>query len=131
MALLYDPSVTLSSAGNAVASSTSLNANTSTTFNVDFSSSTLGGFVQIWNTGGGTVATTNGLQIQAFATAESGASPNYDTIAFGGVNFTIATTASTTARQSFFLPTGKYQIKLTNLDVTNGITIEATTAAMA
>ncbi len=125
MGLASDPSVTFNTAGNALASG-SLAANTSTTFTVDFSTNTIGGFLQVWNTGGGTVAGTNGCQVQAFATADT--TPNYDTVAFSGVNFVITTVVSTAARQSVFLPTGKYQIKLTNLDVTNAITVEATTA---
>jgi hypothetical protein len=128
LSLQYDPSATLSTAGNAL-SSGSLAASASTTFTVDFSANTLGGFVQCWNTGGGTVAGTNGLQVQAFSTSDT--TPNYDTIAFGGINFTIPTTASTAVRQSFFLPTGKYQIKFTNLDASNAITVEATSAAIS
>ena len=125
MSLASDPSVTFNSNGNAL-SSQSLANSTSVTFTADFSSSTVGGFVQVWDTGGGTVATTNGCQVQAFATADTG--PNYDTVAFAGVNFVITTVVSTAARQSFFLPTGKYKIQLTNLDATNSITVEATTA---
>ena len=128
MALSTDPSVTLNTRYNAL-SSQSLANSTSVTFTVDFSSSSLGGFVQIWNTGGGTVAATNGCQVQAFATADTG--PNYDTIAFAGTNFTITTVVSTAAAQSFFLPTGKYQIKLINLDATNAVTVGATTAPVA
>jgi hypothetical protein len=128
MPLQYDPSVTLGTAGVPL-SSQALAANTAVSFTADFSTSSLGGFVQVWNTGGVTVAATNGLQVQVFATADT--TPNYDTIPFGGVNFTIVTVASTAARQSFFLPTGKFRVTLTNLDVTNGITVEATTASVA
>jgi hypothetical protein len=127
VALQYDPSVGLSTRYNALASG-SLAANSSTTFTADFSANCLGGFVQVWNTGGGTVAATNGCQVQAFATADTG--PNYDTVAFAGTNFTIATVVSTAAAQSFLLPAGKYQIKLTNLDLSNAITVGATTATV-
>jgi len=125
--LQYDPSVTFNTRYNAY-SSQSLAASGTTTFTVDFSSSSLGGFVQIWDTTT-TVAATNGCQVQAFATADTG--PNYDTVAFAGTNFVLAPGGSSTAAQSFFLPTGKYQIKLTNLDGTNAITVGATTAAVA
>ena len=128
MPLTVDPSVTLNTRYNAYGSQTLANA-ASTTFAVDFSSSSLGGFVQVWDTGGSSVAATNGCQVQAFATADTG--PNYDTVAFAGTNFTFTTVASTPAAQSFFLPTGKYQIKLTNLDATNAITVGATTAPVA
>jgi len=127
MALQYDPSVTLNARYNAYASQ-SLAAATSATFTADFSTSSLGGFVQIWDTTT-TVAGTNGLQVQAFATADTG--PNYDTVAFAGTNFILAPAGSSTGAQSFFLPTGKYQIKLTNLDGTNAITVGATTAPVA
>jgi hypothetical protein len=123
MSLNADPSVTLGSTGNAKASS-SLAASGTVSFVVDFSTSTLGGFVQIWDTTT-TVAATNGLAVQAFATADG---TNFDTVPFGAVNFTMSPAASSTARQSFFLPTGKYTITLTNLDATNAVTIEATSA---
>ena len=128
MALSSDPSVTFNARYNALGS-VSLASSGTTSFTADFSSSALGGFVQIWDTGGATVAATNGCQVQAFATADT--SPNYDTIAFAGTNFTITTVQSTAAAQSFFLPSGKYQIKLTNLDATNAITVGATTASVA
>jgi len=128
VALQYDPSVTLNTRYNAY-SSQSLAAATSTTFTADFSSNSLGGFVQVWNTGSGSVAGTNGCQVQAFATADTG--PNYDTVAFAGTNFTITTVASTAAAQTVFLPTGKYKIQLTNLDASNAITVGATTAPVA
>ncbi|HLW67826.1 MAG TPA: hypothetical protein VKS79_21085 [Gemmataceae bacterium] len=66
----------------------------------------------------GTVAATNGFQVQVFR--RFGAGPTDDTIAI--VNFTIAGVGSTTVIQSFALPTGKYDIKVTNLDATNGVT---------
>ena len=128
MSLLYDPSVTFNTRYNALSSQTCTNG-TPLTFTVDFSNSRLGGFVQVWNTGGGTVAATNGCQVQAFATADTG--PNYDTVAFAGTNFTITTVVSTAAAQSFFLPTGKYKIQLSNLDTANTITVGATTAPVA
>ena len=127
MALTADPSVTFSSQYNA-RSNTTLAAGASANFTADFSTSSLGGFVQVWNTGGGTVAGTNGCQVQAFATSDG---THYDTIPFGGVNFTITSVVSTQNGQSFFLPTGKYQITVTNLDVTNDITVGATTAPVA
>jgi hypothetical protein len=126
MSLSADPSVTLGSTGNAKASS-SLAASGTVSFVVDFSANVLGGFVQIWDTTTA-VAATNGLTVQAFATADG---TNFDTVAFGGVNFTMSPAASSTARQSFFLPTGKYTITLTNLDATNAVTIAATSAPVS
>lgn len=126
MSLSSDPSVTYNSAGNAV-SSASLGAGASTTFVADFSSNMLGGWVQIWDTGGASVATTNGLQVQVFPAGDN--TPGYDTVAIA--QFTITTVASTVEKQSIPLPMGKYQFKLTNLDASNGITIEATTNPIA
>ncbi len=65
----------------------------------------------------GTVAATNGLQIDVFRYVDGGT--NADTIAV--MSFTIPGTTSTTKRQSFALPTGHYNVKITNLDATNAI----------
>lgn len=66
----------------------------------------------------GTVAATSGLQVDVYR--RFGAGPTDDTISI--LTFTIPSTASTTKDQSFALPTGKYDIKLTNLDATNSVT---------
>lgn len=66
----------------------------------------------------GTVAATSGVQVDVFRRIGSG--PAVDTIA--ATTFTIPSTASTTKLVSFALPTGRYQIKLTNLDATNSVT---------
>jgi hypothetical protein len=126
MSLGSDPSLNPGTTGNAKASA-SLAASGTVSFVVDFSTNVLGGFVQIWDTTT-TVAATNGLTVQAFSTPDG---TNFDTIPFGGVNFTIAPAASSTARQTFFLPTGKYTITLTNLDATNAVTIQATSATVS
>ena len=91
--------------------------------------SALSGRVQVINTGGGTIASTNGLQVQVFSTSDGGTT--YDAVAFGGVNFVIPTTANVATPLSFDLPTGQYKIKFTNLDATNSITIEATLGTTA
>jgi hypothetical protein len=127
MSLPSDPSVTFGSTGGAYSTHTLTNG-TPQTFTVDFSSSTLGGFVQIISTAGSSVSTTNGCQVQAFATADNS---TYDTIAFAGVNFTIPQTASTATTESFLLPTGKYKIQLSNLDATYTITVEANSATLS
>src|SRR5215475_11803959 len=59
----------------------------------------------------GTVAATNGIQVDVFR--RFGAGPTDDTIAI--FSFYILGTGSTTKYQSFVLATGKYDIKLTNL----------------
>lgn len=126
MSLLYDPSVTWNAAGNAL-SSQALGASSSVSFTVDFSSNSLGGWLQVWDTGGSSVSSTSGLQVQVFPAGDS--TPDYDTVACW--TYTITTVASTVARQSILLPTGKYSVKLTNLDATYGITVEATSNPIA
>jgi hypothetical protein len=84
------------------------------------------GQIQLKNTGGATVGTTNGLQIQAFRSF--GAGPTYDTSPVTA--FTIPTTAGLATYKSFALPTGKYQISLTNLDAANAITVESTLSTL-
>lgn len=66
----------------------------------------------------GTVAATSGLQVDVYR--RFGAGPTDDSISV--LTFTIPSTASTTKDQSFALPTGKYDVKLTNLDATNSVT---------
>lgn len=66
----------------------------------------------------GTVAAVSGLQIDVFR--RSGAGPTDDTISV--LTFVIPSQTSTTKDQSFALPTGKYDVKATNLDATNGVT---------
>lgn len=66
----------------------------------------------------GTVAATSGLQVDVFR--RFGAGPTDDTISV--TTFTIPSTTSTTKDQSFALPTGKYDVKVTNLDGTNALT---------
>ena len=141
MSLSAAPTFTPGSAGN-IYSSNSLGANTSFTTSAFYvgvsgqsgsqgsttTGSALAGRVQVWNTGGGTVASTNGLQVTAFSTSDG---TNYDTVAFGGTGFVIATVVSTAALASFDLPPGQYKIKLTNLDVTNAITVEITIGTLA
>lgn len=73
----------------------------------------------------GTVAATSGLQVDVFR--RFGAGPTDDTIAV--TSFTIPSTATTTKDQSFALPTGKYSVKLTNLDATNALTATSITTS--
>lgn len=121
LGLLAAPTTTYNAAGNAL-SSQSLGASGTVTATVDFSSSTLSGWVSVSNTGGGTVAGTNGCKVEIFAACDS--TPNYDTTSLPA--YTIATVVSTAKRQSVLLPNGKYQFKLTNLDASNAITVSIT-----
>ena len=73
----------------------------------------------------GTVAAMNGLQLQVFPGV--GAGPTYDSIA--AATLVIAGTTSTTQQQTIKLPTGMYQFRVSNLDVTNAITAVSVTWA--
>lgn len=118
------PSMTFNTAAN-VLSSASLAASGTITANLDFSSK-FEGQVQVWNTPGGTVAATSGVQVDVFEAVDS--TPNYDTIAC--YSMVIPSVVSTAARATIKLGTGKYQIKLTNLDATNAVTREASSATV-
>jgi hypothetical protein len=117
---MASPVMTHGAQAGALASQ-ALAAGASTTFVVD-SSTKLEAQIQIKNSGGATVSATNGCQVQAFR--RFGAGPVNDTVPV--TNFAIDTVASTASYQSFALPTGRYLIKLTNLDTSNAITVEAT-----
>ena len=128
LVLYAGPSVTYNAAGNILATSTSIAASGSSSGNiVDFSTASFGGFIQIIPTGGGTVAATNGCKVEIYAAGDS--TPNYDSEVL--VTFTIVTVVSTTKRKSTLLPTGKYSVKLTNLDATNAITAGISSAPVS
>jgi hypothetical protein len=128
MSLSSDPSVTYNAQGNVLATSTSIAASGSHTGSiVDFSSNSLGGWVQVTPTGGGTVATTNGCQVSIFPAGDS--TPHYDY--YPVIQQVIAIVASTATPLSFLLPTGKYSITLANLDATNAITAGITSNPVA
>ena len=128
MSLANAPSVTYGAPGNALASQALAN-NASVNFVVDFSANSLGGWVQVVDTGGGSVSTTNGCQVSVYPNGDN-TSANYDTVAYTGL--VIATVASTASRASIGpLPPGKYQFTLKNLDATAGITVQATSSGIA
>lgn len=108
--------VTSNTAGNLLASTTIAASGNNATTNVDLST-VYEGQIQASITFG-TVAGTSGVQVDCYRRIGSG--PANDTVPV--TSFVIASTASTTTRQSFALPTGRYNIKLTNLDATNSVT---------
>ena len=114
------PAMTYSAAANILASG-SLAASGTTTADVDLSAKFEGQF-QFKNTGGGSVAGTNGLKIEWFKRA--GTTPDIDTEPMGSL--VIPTTVSTTKYASVHLPTGKWRFRLTNLDASNAITVQIT-----
>ena len=140
MSLSAAPTFTAGSIGN-IYGANALAANASTTqgpFYIGVSGqsgaegstttgSAVSGRVQVIDTGGATVAATNGCQVQIFSTSDAGTT--YDAVPF--VFFVIPTVASTAQAASVDLPPGQYKLKLTNLDTTNAITVEATLGTVA
>lgn len=124
--LAYDPTMLLNGGSGNVLSYTTLNnyptSPSSVTFTVDVSNS-LGATLQLWNVGGASVNTNNGLYYQVFSTSDN---TWYDTNPYYSP-FLIPVIANTIERQSFFLDTGKYQVQLTNTDPSNSISVMATT----
>lgn len=106
-------------------SSQSLAASGTVTFDIDISTK-WEQLIQCKGAGGGSVAGTNGLRIEAFN--RMGTSPTNDTEPTYARDITMA--ASTTKYWTFRLPTGKWRVKFTNLDASNAITVEATSATI-
>lgn len=109
------PSMTFNALGN-ILSNASIGASGTSTQHID-GSTKFETQVQV-DVHFGTVAATAGLQIDVYR--RFGAGPTDDTISI--LTLVIAAVGSTTENQSFALPTGKYDVKLTNLDATNGVT---------
>jgi hypothetical protein len=110
------PTVTSNQSGIA---SGSLAASGTTSFNLDIKTK-FEARLQVKNTGGGTVAGTNGVQVDVFRYVD-GSTSNPDTVSIR--SFVIPTTVSVTKYRSLALPTGHYKILLTNLDTTNAVTV--------
>jgi hypothetical protein len=141
MSLASAPTFTPGSTGNVYAS-TALAGNASVTtsaFSVGLAGgsgppgstttgSAVAGRLQVLNIGGTTVAATNGCQVQIFSSSDNGVT--YDTVPYLGP-FIIATTQGATSVGSYDLPPGQYKLKFTNLDTSNGITVEATLGTTA
>lgn len=128
MALTADPSVTYNNDGNILALGTSISASSNSNGNiVDFSTNTLGGWINILAKGGTTVNTTNGCQVGIFPL--SSANSRYDTISIPA--FTLTMVVSTNSSESIVVPTGKYNVQLTNLDPANAITAGITSNPIA
>lgn len=140
MSLLADPTFTPGSPGNLISSQTCTSGTPVTaTFVIGVvgnsgaqgsttTGAALSGRVQVWSKGGIAVSTTNGCLVQIFSSSDG---TNYDTVPFAGVSFVIANSISTQVYQSFELSPGQYKLSLSNLDTTNGITVEATLGTTA
>jgi len=109
------------SAGN-IRSSASLAASGTANYDLDYSTK-LEGQIHVLNTPGGSVAATRGVRIDVYR--RYGASPTTGQTPFQ--SFTLpSATASTAESMDLFLGAGKYNLKITNLDATNAVTVEIT-----
>ena len=111
---------TTNTVGNLLASSTIASGGTANvTFNVD-NSAKFAGFIQIAGTFNGSA--TKGIQIDAFRRIGSG--PVTDGTAFRS----IVLPQTTTMPYSFPVDTGRFTIKITNLDTAQSITVVTATS---
>ncbi len=117
------PVWTLNSVGNLLASVTASHTGTLQTFTADFTG-VMTGQVQIEDSAG-TVAATNGCQVSVYRIFTT----NTDNVPI--LQFAITSVASTIEFASIELPSGKYSITLKNLDVTNDITVVATSNTLS
>jgi len=143
MSLSSAPTFTPGSTGN-VYPSTTLAANASVTTSAFYvgvsgqsgapgsttTGSAVSGSVQVLNTGGGTVAATNGCQIQIFRSCDGGTT--WDTVPYLGP-FVIPTVVTSSGVQpaSYDVPPGHYKVNLKNVDTSNAITVEVTLGTTA
>lgn len=115
------PVMTFNSAGN-IRSSASLPAAATANYDVDYSGK-LEALIHVKNTPGGSVSGTRGLGVDVSrrygSTPTTGESPI--------MTFVLPSTAPSTAESlDFALGPGKYNIKITNLDASNAVTVEIT-----
>jgi hypothetical protein len=114
------PTMTFNTAGNIRASST-LAASGTANYDVDYSTK-YEAQIHIKNTPG-TIAATKGVRVDIYR--RYGSTPTTGQTPFLTVTLPSAT-ASTVESADLFLPPGKYNIKITNLDGTNAVTVEIT-----
>src|SRR5689334_14658831 len=111
-------------AGN-VRSSASLSAGANANYDLDFTASVTG-LVTVKNTPGGTVAGTAGLLVEFFP--RYGTTPATTTEAQpSGV---IPSVASTAKSKTWRVPKGLWNVKVTNLDASNAVTVEITSESI-
>lgn len=121
MATTTTPTYTGNSAGN-IHASASLGASATANDNYD-GSGVFETQVHVKNTPGGSVAATRGLKVEVFR--RYGSTPTTGETAF--LTYTLPSAVASTAESiDVYLPCGQYNIKLTNLDGTNAITVEVT-----
>ena len=122
-----NPTMTYGAAGNALASQ-SLAAAGVVTFDVD-ASGKIEAQVTTKATLGTPVAATRGVRIEAFLGFGSG-TIQYASVPSASRAFASATPANGVASAPLNLPTGKWRIRLTNLDAANAVNVEGTLATV-
>lgn len=121
MSTTTTPNYTGNTANNIRASS-ALAASGTANYDVDYSAK-FEGQIHVNNTPGAAVSGTRGLRVDVYR--NYGATPTLSATPF--MSFTMpSTTASTLESLDFFLSTGKYNIKITNLDAAQGLTVGIT-----
>jgi hypothetical protein len=116
-----NPSFTFNAAGN-IRSSASLGAGATDNANVDYSA-VIEALVTVKNTPGGTVAATRGVRVDIFN--RHGSTPTTGDSAVQ--SYTLPSAAASTAETlTIRLGPGKYNVKVTNLDASNAVTVEIT-----
>jgi hypothetical protein len=115
------PTYTPNAAGN-IRASASLAASATANYNIDYSA-VWEGQIHILNTPAGAVAGTRGVRVDIYR--RYGTGPTTGQSPFQ--SYTMASAiASTPESLDIFLATGKYNLKITNLDATNAVTVEIT-----
>lgn len=115
------PSYTGNTANN-IRSDSSLAASATANYNVDYHAK-FEAMIHVKNTPGGTIAATAGVKVEVFR--RYGATPTTGESAF--LTFTLPSAATNTAESiDFFLGPGYYNIKVTNLDASNAVTVGIT-----
>lgn len=120
---MASPSMTFNAAGNALSSQSLAAAANVNTATLDYSTK-IEAQVHVKNTPGATVAATRGCQIDVYRMY--GSTPTIAQSSSIPVATLPSATGSVAESLDFYLGTGKYQIKLTNLDASNAITVEIT-----
>lgn len=119
MSTTTTPVYTGNTAGNLDASA-SLAASATRNVNWDISAK-FEGQAHVLNTPGGTIAATRGVRVDVYR--RYGATPTTGQSPF--LTFTLPSAVASTAESlTFFLGPGKYNIKITNLDTANAVTVE-------
>jgi hypothetical protein len=120
------PVMTFNAAGNVRASAT-LAAGGTFTAALDFSTK-VEGQVTVVVTNGAAIAASHGLQVDFWS--GYGTTVAYTNV--GAISAMVGQSVNQSSVQSmtFYVPTGKYQIRGSNTDFTNAITVEVTSATI-